>query len=112
MDLGYNVEESLPSLALYGRITHNGQPLATPLHIRNAPTKLMVDVGYGKGYQYAHDYEDAFVAQEYLPKAIRNHRFYEPTDRGFEQTIRKRLAYWRHLKEGRAEPADPNKPQS
>ena len=86
--------------------------LATPLHIRNAPTKLMADVGYGKGYQYAHDYEDAFVVQEYLPKAIRNHRFYEPTDRGFEQTIRKRLAYWRHLKEGRAEPADPNKPQS
>ncbi|MEK6196094.1 MAG: replication-associated recombination protein A, partial [Deltaproteobacteria bacterium] len=86
--------------------------LATPLHIRNAPTKLMADVGYGKGYQYAHDYEDAFVAQEYLPKAIRNHRFYKPTDRGFEQTIRKRLAYWRHLKEGRAEPAGPNKPQS
>ena len=85
--------------------------LATPLHIRNAPTKLMADVGYGKGYQYAHDYEDAFVAQEYLPKAIRGHRFYEPTDRGFEQTIRKRLAYWRQLKKGRTQPADPNKPQ-
>ena len=79
--------------------------LATPLHIRNAPTKLMADVGYGEGYRYAHDYEGAFVSQEYLPKAIRGHQFYEPSDRGFEQTIQKRLAYWRHLKEGSDKPA-------
>ena len=75
--------------------------LATPLHIRNAPTKLMEDVGYGKGYRYAHDYKDAYTAQEYLPEAIRGHRFYEPSDRGFEQTIKKRLDFWRHLKESR-----------
>ena len=75
--------------------------LATPLHIRNAPTRLMADVGYGKGYRYAHDYENAIVAQEYLPKSIRGHRFYEPSERGFEQTIQKRLAYWRRLKADR-----------
>jgi len=83
--------------------------LATPLHIRNAPTQLMANAGYGKGYSYAHDYKDAYVAQEYLPKAIRGHRFYEPSDRGFEQTIRKRLAYWRHLKAGKEENNENNR---
>ncbi|MCG6911019.1 MAG: replication-associated recombination protein A [Deltaproteobacteria bacterium] len=72
--------------------------LATPLHIRNAPTRLMRDIGYGKGYRYAHDFRDAFVGQEYLPQAIRRHHFYEPSDRGFEHTIQKRMAYWRRLK--------------
>ncbi len=76
--------------------------LATPLHVRNAPTKLMAEIGYGKGYRYAHDYKDAFVAQEYLPRAIRRHRFYEPADRGFEHTIRKRLEFWRQLREEQA----------
>lgn len=84
--------------------------LATPLHIRNAPTKLMDDVGYGKGYRYAHDYKDAFVAQEYLPEKIQGHRFYDPSDRGFEQTIQKRLVYWRRWKEERGEAAAHNKP--
>jgi len=83
--------------------------LATPLHTRNAPTKLMADVGYGKGYRYAHDYKDAITAQEYLPDMIRDHRFYDPSDRGFEQTVKKRLAYWRHVKGGQAEPAGPPK---
>jgi putative ATPase len=62
-----------------------------PLHLRNAPTRLMKDLDYGKGYKYAHD-EDAGVADmQCLPPAHRNRRFYEPTERGFEAEIRKQL---------------------
>ncbi len=68
--------------------------LETPLHIRNAPTKLMKTIGYGKGYKYAHDYHDAIVAQEYLPEKIRGQKFYHPVDRGYEKTIKKRLDQW------------------
>jgi putative ATPase len=57
--------------------------LAVPLHIRNAPTKLMHSLGYGKGYEYAHDYKDAFVPQEYLPEKIQSIYFYFPTNRGY-----------------------------
>jgi putative ATPase len=69
--------------------------LETPLHIRNAPTRLMKDMGYGKDYQYAHDFEEAYVSQEYLPDKLRGQTFYRPTDRGYEKIIRDRLAYWR-----------------
>ena len=63
-----------------------------PLHLRNAPTKLMKDLDYGKGYRYAHDEEAGVAADmECLPPAHRNRRFYEPTERGFEAEIRKRL---------------------
>jgi putative ATPase len=72
--------------------------LETPLHIRNAPTKLMKSLGYGKDYQYAHDFQDAIVSQEYLPEKIRGRVFYQPVDRGYEQTIRKRLDQWRSMK--------------
>ena len=89
-------------------IERTGSP-APPLHIRNAPTKLMAEMGYGKGYGYAHDYEDAYVAQEYLPEAIRGHRFYEPSQRGFERAVKKRLDYWRRLKTGLAGPVDPDR---
>jgi putative ATPase len=65
--------------------------LPVPLHIRNAPTRLMKELGYGKGYQYAHDYPDAEVDQEHLPQPIRGKRFYHPTDRGFEETIGRRM---------------------
>jgi len=65
-----------------------------PLHLRNAPTKLMKGLGYGKGYKYAHDYEDAQVAQEHFPPNLQGRRYYEPTNRGFEAAIRERLA-WR-----------------
>ena len=68
--------------------------LETPLHIRNAPTKLMKTIGYGKGYQYAHDYQDAIVAQEYLPEKIRGRKFYRPVERGYEKTIKERLDQW------------------
>ena len=71
--------------------------LPVPLHIRNAPTRLMKDLGYGKDYKYAHNYEDAIVSQEYLPDAIKGQRFYFPTNRGFERTIKDRLNRWREL---------------
>lgn len=69
--------------------------LETPLHIRNAPTKLMKAIGYGKDYKYAHNYQDAVVSQEYLPEKIKGRRFYHPVERGYEQTIKKRLEQWR-----------------
>ena len=62
-----------------------------PLHIRNAPTSLMRDLGYGKGYEYPHDYKDAFVAQEYLPEELKAVRFYHPKDAGFEEELGRRL---------------------
>lgn len=65
--------------------------LEVPLHIRNAPTKLMKEWGYGKGYQYAHSFENAKVDQQHLPDQIRNQKFYHPTDRGLEAKIRSRL---------------------
>jgi putative ATPase len=66
-----------------------------PLHIRNAPTPLMKELGYGEGYKYAHDYEGAHAEQEYLPESLRGRVYYRPTDRGLEAEIRKRLAAWR-----------------
>ena len=73
--------------------------LPVPLHIRNAPTGLMKDLGYAKGYRYAHDYKDGYVAQAYLPDAIAGNLFYFPTDRGYEKMIAGRLKHWRTLKE-------------
>jgi len=69
--------------------------LPVPLHIRNAPTKLMAELGYGRGYKYAHDYEDGFVEQEYFPTELGPRIYYEPTDRGMEKTIAQRLEVWR-----------------
>ena len=62
-----------------------------PLHLRNAPTRLMKGLGYGKGYKYAHDFADAQVEQEHLPENLKGRRYYVPTDRGFEAEIRKRM---------------------
>ncbi|MEX2609865.1 MAG: replication-associated recombination protein A [Gemmatimonadota bacterium] len=69
-----------------------------PMHIRNAPTKLMKELGYHEGYRYAHDAEDAYTPQEYLPDALRGTRFYQPGAMGFEQRIAERLAYWEERK--------------
>ena len=66
-----------------------------PLHIRNAPTALLKSLGYHKGYQYAHDAEDAYIPQEYLPDELKDARFYEPGPFGYEKEIAKRLEYWR-----------------
>ncbi|MDH5680950.1 MAG: replication-associated recombination protein A [Spirochaetota bacterium] len=67
------------------------QGFDVPLHLRNAPTKLMKDLGYGRNYQYPHDFEKHFVKEEYLPDGIRGFRFYSPTKQGQEEEIRKRL---------------------
>ena len=68
----------------------DGEPV--PLHIRNAPTRLMKDLGYGRGYEYAHDHEDAIVGQSHLPDALEGRIYYEPTDRGFEERMGARMA--------------------
>ena len=73
--------------------------LPVPLHIRNAPTGLMKDLGYGNGYRYAHDFKDGYVVQDYLPDAIAGNLYYFPTDRGYEKMIAGRLKQWRSLKE-------------
>ena len=65
-----------------------------PLHIRNAPTALMRDLGYGAGYQYAHDVPDAYVPQDYLPDEVADATFYAPGGMGMEKEIAKRLAWW------------------
>ena len=68
-----------------------------PLHIRNAPTRLMKELGFGKGYKYPHEYDDALVEQDYLPAALRGRIYYEPTDRGYEAKIKARLERWRAI---------------
>ncbi|HSP15919.1 MAG TPA: replication-associated recombination protein A [Thermoanaerobaculia bacterium] len=70
-----------------------------PLHIRNAPTRLMKDLGYGRGYQYAHDYEEQTTEMECLPESLRGRRFYEPKDAGFEREIRERLEKMKKARE-------------
>ena len=65
--------------------------LPVPLEIRNAPTDLTKELGYGEGYRYPHDHEDGHVAEEYLPEPLRGSRFYTPTARGFEERIARRL---------------------
>ncbi|MBL8995907.1 MAG: replication-associated recombination protein A [Gemmatimonadetes bacterium] len=79
-----------------------------PLALRNAPTYLMKELGYGAGYQYAHAVPEAYTPQEYLPDELGGAEFYAPGPFGFEKEITKRLAWWRTLRdriEARAEPA-------
>ena len=68
--------------------------LMPPMHILNAPTKMMKNVGYGKGYAYDHDADEGFSGQDYWPEEMDAQAFYEPSDRGFEAKVRERLAYW------------------
>ncbi len=72
-----------------------------PLHLRNAPTKLMKDLSYGKDYRYAHDEPDAVADMTCLPESLAGRQFYKPVDRGFEKEIRKRLEEWRAKKTDR-----------
>lgn len=76
----------------------NDQSRPVPLHLRNAPTKLMKNLGYGSEYRYAHDEQNAYAAgEQYLPDGIENKRWYEPTDRGLESKIRDKLNALREL---------------
>jgi putative ATPase len=68
-----------------------------PLHIRNAPTKMMSELGFGEGYVYPHDNQDAVAEQSYLPSELKNARYYRPTDRGYEAKIKARLEKWRKI---------------
>ena len=74
------------------------ETMPVPLHIRNAPTSLMKDLGYGKEYKYPHDYPDHFVEEEYLPENLKGRVYYHPSDQGFEREIKKRLEGWRWKK--------------
>jgi putative ATPase len=75
--------------------------LMPPAHILNAPTKLMQELGYGAGYAYDHEAEEAFSGQNYFPDGMPRASLYQPRDRGFEREIGKRLAYWAKLREER-----------
>ncbi len=89
------------SNAAYAALGHamadleNRGPLPVPMHLRNAPTRLMKDLGYGKDYVYAHDAADAFVADENLPEGLRGQVYYEPLDRGAEAEFARSLREWR-----------------
>ena len=80
--------------------------LMPPLHILNAPTRLMRDLGYGKDYVYDHGTEAAFSGQDYFPEGMERRQFYRPADRGFEREIKKRLEYWRKLRAGKGSGRD------
>ncbi|CAA7615645.1 Replication-associated recombination protein A [Magnetospirillum sp. LM-5] len=72
--------------------------LTPPMHILNAPTKMMKDLGYGQGYQYDHDQADGFSGQNYFPDGMERQQFYRPVERGFEREVGKRLEYWARLR--------------
>jgi len=77
--------------------------LPVPMHIRNAPTRLMKDLGYHKGYRYAHDYEEGYVAQQHLPDRLKGRRFYEPAGHGYEKTIKERMEWLRGKEKEKSE---------
>lgn len=78
-----------------------------PLHIRNAPTKLMKELDYGKGYQYDPDSKDGFSGQTYLPESLQGREYYDPGPYGFEKDIRRRIDYWKRLRQQRREKQGP-----
>lgn len=78
---------------------HRTGSLMPPMHILNAPTKLMKNIGYGTGYNYDHDTPEGFSGQNYFPDEMGRVQFYRPVERGFERDILKRLEYWQKLRE-------------
>jgi len=74
-----------------------------PLHLRNAPTKLMKQLDYGKGYEYAHDNPEGTAAMDCLPESLAGKEYYRPTERGFEKEIKRRLDGWEAIKKQRRE---------
>src|SRR5215468_1500688 len=87
------------------RMAQETGSLMPPMHILNAPTRLMRDLGYGKRYVYDHATEEGFSGQNYFPDGVSRRSFYRPGERGFEREIRKRLDYWNKLRQRAAEPA-------
>ena len=83
------------------RTAKDAGSLLPPKHILNAPTRLMQEEGYGRGYAYDHDEAEAFSGQNYFPEALPRQQFYNPPERGFEREIRKRLEYWAKLRKER-----------
>jgi putative ATPase len=83
------------------RAAKEGGSLVPPKHILNAPTKLMQEEGYSRGYEYDHEAEEAFSGQDYFPESLGRQKFYEPVERGFEREIKKRLEYWAKLRAAR-----------
>jgi putative ATPase len=86
------------ALGAAARAARESGSLMPPKHILNAPTRLMGELGYGKGYVYDHDTEEAFSGQDYFPEEMRRQTFFRPNERGFEREIKKRLEYWRKLR--------------
>jgi putative ATPase len=80
--------------------------LPVPLHVRNAPTTMMRDLGYGKGYRYAHDYREGYVPQDYLPEELRGKKYYDPVGHGFEKNIRERMEWRRREAEQQSAPPE------
>ena len=100
-------EALLPQGAAWRSAKETGS-LMPPANILNAPTRLMKQLGYGQGYAYDHDQEDAFSGQDYFPEGMARRRFYRPTDRGAEARVAARLEQWEELRaqrrnEGQAE---------
>jgi putative ATPase len=86
------------AMARVNREVRQTQALPVPLHIRNAPTRLMKDLGYGRDYHYDHDHEDHYAGQEFLPEKLRGRRYYFPSGFGFEREIGKRMQWWQRKK--------------
>lgn len=82
--------------------------LMPPMHILNAPTRLMRDLGYGAGYEYDHGTAEGFSGQNYFPDGMARRTFYQPAERGFERDVSKRLSYWAKLRAERAADTDVN----
>ena len=80
-------------------MTRETGSLMPPMHILNAPTRLMRNLGYGKGYVYDHATEEGFSGQNYFPEGVPRRNFYRPGERGFEREIKKRLEYWDKLRQ-------------
>jgi putative ATPase len=74
--------------------------LPVPMHIRNAPTRLMKELGYHKGYKYAHDYGEGYVEQEYLPERLKGKKYYRPAGHGYEKYIKERMEMLKERKKG------------
>ncbi len=84
----------------YGKIVNTVKKtgaLAVPYHIRNAPSALMKEEGYSEGYKYPHDFEAAVTQQDYLPEKLKSARFYQPSEQGYEKTIKQRMEQWRRI---------------